>query len=59
MVMECPDSFETMFGFDPNDPSDAALDPDNDGLTNLQEFMPVRILRIRTSMVISSVTETR
>ena len=32
------DEWETVFGFDPNDPSDAALDPDGDGLTNLEEF---------------------
>jgi len=33
-----PDSFELANGLDPNDPTDAAEDPDNDGLTNLQEF---------------------
>lgn len=33
-----PDAWETLFGLDPQDPSDAALDPDGDGLTNLQEF---------------------
>jgi len=33
-----PDWWETELGFDPLDPSDAALDPDSDGLTNLQEF---------------------
>ena len=33
-----PDSFETANGLNPNDPSDAALDKDSDGLTNLQEF---------------------
>ena len=31
-------SWEEEHGLDPNDPSDAALDPDNDGRTNLQEF---------------------
>ncbi len=31
-------AFEHWFGLDPNDPADAALDPDNDGLTNLQEY---------------------
>ena len=25
-------------GFNPNDPSDATLDPDGDGKTNLEEF---------------------
>ena len=32
------DSWETSFGLDPTDPSDANLDGDNDGKTNLQEF---------------------
>lgn len=31
-------SFEDANGLDRNDPSDAALDPDIDGLTNLEEF---------------------
>ena len=30
--------FETFYGFNPNNPADAALDADGDGLTNLQEF---------------------
>jgi len=35
-----PDSYENRFAFlDPNDPSDAALDFDGDGLTNLEEFL--------------------
>jgi hypothetical protein len=33
-----PYEWEIRFGFDPNNPADAALDPDNDGKTNLQEF---------------------
>jgi hypothetical protein len=33
-----PDSFETANGFNPNDPSDAAGDADNDGVTNVDEF---------------------
>ena len=33
------DWWETEFGFDPSDPSDAALDPDSDGLSNLAEFL--------------------
>ena len=33
-----PDSWESQFGFDPFNPLDAGLDPDGDGLTNLQEF---------------------
>ena len=32
------DSWETVFDLDPNDPSDAGLDPDDDGLTNLEEY---------------------
>jgi hypothetical protein len=33
-----PNFYEEANGLNPNDPADAALDPDNDGLTNLQEF---------------------
>jgi uncharacterized repeat protein (TIGR01451 family) len=33
-----PDQWELTYGLNPNDPSDAALDPDNDGLTNLEEY---------------------
>jgi len=33
-----PDWWEIANGLDPFDPSDANLDPDHDGLTNLQEF---------------------
>ena len=35
---EIPDRWEEQFGFDINDPADAALDPDEDGDTNLTEF---------------------
>ena len=33
-----PDDWKIAHGFDPNDPSVASADTDNDGLTNLQEF---------------------
>jgi hypothetical protein len=33
-----PDNWEDAHGFNKNDPSDAALDADNDGMTNLAEF---------------------
>jgi hypothetical protein len=33
-----PDAWELQQGLDPNDPSDAELDFDNDGLTNLKEY---------------------
>jgi len=33
-----PDSWELAHGLNPNDPTDAALDPDNDGLNNLNEY---------------------
>jgi hypothetical protein len=33
-----PDEWEIAHGLDPNNPADASLDPDNDGLTNLQEY---------------------
>ncbi|MDJ0911298.1 MAG: S8 family serine peptidase [Woeseiaceae bacterium] len=33
-----PADWEQQYGLDPNDPSDATLDPDSDQLTNLQEF---------------------
>ena len=32
-----PDAWEIAHGLNPYDPTDAGLDPDNDGLTNLQE----------------------
>ena len=34
-----PDDVETANGLNPNDPTDAALDPDGDGLTNKQELI--------------------
>ncbi len=33
-----PSDWETLFGLDPANPADAALDSDGDGKTNLQEF---------------------
>ena len=33
-----PDGWEITYGLDPFDPDDAALDPDDDGLTNLDEY---------------------
>jgi len=33
------DQWETLYGLNPNDPSDAALDLDGDGWTNLEEFL--------------------
>ena len=35
---EIPDAWEIANGLDPEDPDDAALDADNDGLSNLREF---------------------
>jgi hypothetical protein len=34
-----PDSWEIAYGLNPNNPADAAMDPDQDGLTNLQEYL--------------------
>ncbi|MDB2383669.1 thrombospondin type 3 repeat-containing protein, partial [Porticoccaceae bacterium] len=34
-----PDSWETRYGLDPNDASDATSDQDNDGVTALDEFL--------------------
>ena len=34
-----PDWYETRYGLDPNDPADAGLDPDGDGLTNVEEYV--------------------
>lgn len=34
-----PDHWEVLHNFDPNNPADAALDADGDGLTNLQEYV--------------------
>ncbi|HIH49275.1 TPA: hypothetical protein HA296_06765 [Candidatus Woesearchaeota archaeon] len=33
-----PDTWEQQYGFDPNNPADAALDKDDDDLTNAEEF---------------------
>jgi hypothetical protein len=38
-----PDRFELDHGLNPLDPSDAALDTDGDGLTNLEEFYRIEI----------------
>ena len=35
---QIPDVWESANGLDPNNPNDATLDPDLDGLTNLQEY---------------------
>jgi fibronectin type 3 domain-containing protein len=34
-----PDNWESQYGLDPSDPSDASADPDGDGASNLQEFI--------------------
>jgi uncharacterized repeat protein (TIGR01451 family) len=34
-----PDAFETLWSFDPKDGSDAGLDKDEDGFSNLQEYI--------------------
>ncbi len=34
-----PDYFEIVYGLNPNDPSDANIDSDGDGRTNLQEYL--------------------
>ena len=34
-----PDAWETKYGLDPNDPSDATSDRDNDGVSALDEFL--------------------
>ena len=34
-----PDAWESAYGLDPNDPSDAASDQDNDGVVALDEFL--------------------
>ena len=34
-----PDSWETQYGLNPNDPSDATSDQDNDGVSALDEFL--------------------
>lgn len=36
---QMPDGFEMEFGFDPLDPSDALWDADDDGLSNLAEYL--------------------
>ena len=34
-----PDAYESAHGLNPNDPSDAAKDPDGDGFSSLQEYL--------------------
>ncbi|MCI0746014.1 MAG: lamin tail domain-containing protein [Verrucomicrobia subdivision 3 bacterium] len=34
-----PNSWENLYMFNPNNPNDADDDPDNDGMTNLEEYM--------------------
>jgi uncharacterized repeat protein (TIGR02543 family) len=34
-----PDAWETRYGLNPLDPSDASADPDGDGVNNLQEYL--------------------
>ena len=34
-----PDDWETKYGLDPNDPSDAAGDLNGDGYTNIEDFL--------------------
>lgn len=36
---QLPDEWEKRFGLNPNDPSDAVLDTDGDGFTNLEEYL--------------------
>jgi 1,4-alpha-glucan branching enzyme len=51
-----PDNWELAYGFNPNNPGDAATDTDGDGLTNLQEFQAGTNPRDPTSVLqISSV----
>jgi len=53
-----PDAFETANGLDPLDASDAALDNDRDGLTNLGEFQAGRnpiINEVAVLQVINSI----
>ncbi len=39
-----PDIWESRYGLDPEDPRDAWEDPDNDGLSNLQEYLISQVL---------------
>jgi hypothetical protein len=34
-----PDPWETMYGFNPNDPTDGPLDSNDDGYTNVEEYL--------------------
>jgi len=38
-----PDAFESRFGFDPDDPFDAARDADGDGYSNIEEYINVSL----------------
>lgn len=46
------DSFELTHGLDPKDAADADLDPDRDGLSNLEEFQQDRNPRVNEPAVI-------
>jgi hypothetical protein len=57
-----PDAWETLYGLDPKDPTDAALDKDLDGASNAQEFIAgtspadaASVLRVQLSIMESDV----
>jgi hypothetical protein len=53
-----PDFWEIQYGFDPNDPSDAAKDFDGDGVSNLNEFLAGTDPTDTTKPVLISATAT-
>jgi hypothetical protein len=46
-----PDDWESAHNLDPSNPSDAAVDSDSDGLTNLQEYLSGTDPRDKTSVL--------
>jgi hypothetical protein len=46
-----PDAWEIAHFLDPNDPADAAADPDRDGQTNLQEYLAGTDPRVASSVL--------
>jgi len=53
-----PDTYEVAHGMNPNDPTDAALDPDGDGQSNRAEYLAGTDPRNAASSLVASVVTT-
>jgi hypothetical protein len=58
MVMACPTRGRSPMGFNPNNPADAALDADGDGLTNKAEYLAGTDPHLATSRLVAEVVRT-